>query len=219
MRGRIVFDLDGTLVDSVPTIAGAANSVLEALGRPHLPLSRHKVFVGHGLEWFIERMLEETGGVPEDGLAPAVAQYREIYAASPLAGTIVYDGARAALDALSAAGHGLAVCTQKSNGPARDIVRALGLMPPIAGITGGDSLDVLKPDPAMLWHAAEQIGAGPVVMVGDSEIDAATAAAAGVPFVLHLPGYRHGPVEDIARDAAFEDYAELPGIVANLLAR
>ena len=73
------------------------------------------------------------------------------------------------------------------------ILRALGLMPPIAALTGGDSLDVLKPDPRMLAHAAAQLPAGPVIFVGDSEVDAETAEAAGVPFLLHTEGYRHGP--------------------------
>ena len=106
-----------------------------------------------------------------------------------MTGTVAFPGVREALAALAAAGHGLGVCTQKPNAPAVTILRALGLMPPIAALTGGDSLDVMKPDPRMLAHAAAQLPEGPVIFVGDSEVDAATAEAAGVPFLLHTEGY------------------------------
>jgi phosphoglycolate phosphatase len=109
------------------------------------------------------------------------------------------------------AGHGLAVCTRKANAPGLAILRALRLMPPVGGFTGGDSLGVLKPDPR--WHAADQLGQGPVVLVGDSATDAAAARGAGVPFVRHGAGYGRG---DIAPRAVFHDFVELPGIVAAL---
>jgi phosphoglycolate phosphatase len=111
------------------------------------------------------------------------------------------------------AGHGLAVCTRKANAPGLAILRALRLMPPVGGFTGGDSLGVLKPDPRMLGHAADQPGQGPVVLVGDSATDAATARAAGVPFVRQGAGCGRG---DIAPRAVFQDFVELPGIVAAL---
>ena len=90
-------------------------------------------------------------------------------------------------------------------------------MPPITGFTGGDSLPVLKPDPRMLFHTADQLGDGPIVMVGDSEADAETAVAARVPFLLHTEGYRLHPVEDLPHAAAFADYAELPSLVERCL--
>ena len=91
-------------------------------------------------------------------------------------------------------------------------------MPPVTGFTGGDSLPgVLKPDPRMVAHAADQLAPGPVVYVGDSETDAATAAAAGVPFLLFTEGYRRAPVESLPHAARFSDYAALPGLVAEVL--
>ena len=134
-----------------------------------------------------------------------------------MTGTAPYPDVVRILREFAAAGHGLGICTQKPDAPAIAILRALGLMPPVTAFTGGDSLDVLKPDPRMLWHAADQLPEGPVVYVGDSETDAATARAAGVPFVLYTEGYRHGPAADISHDAAFDDFRDLPGIVAGLL--
>lgn len=218
LMARLVFDLDGTLVDSAPTIAAAANALLVELGRP--PLDRDTIvgFVGHGMDRLVDRLLAASGGAPASGVEAARARYRILYAADPLAGTEVYDGVPAALDALAAAGHGLAVCTQKPVAPARALLEGLSLMPPIAGLTGGDSVAALKPDPRLLTHAAAQLPEGPIVFVGDSETDAATAANAGVPFLLHLRGYRHGPLASIRRDGAFARFAELPGMVAEVLA-
>jgi phosphoglycolate phosphatase len=215
---RLLLDLDGTLVDSAPTIVAAANAMLAELGRA--PLRRDTVvsFVGHGMDRLVDRVLEVSGGAPPDGPAGPRARYRALYAADPLAGTEAHAGAREALAALAALGHGLAVCTQKPAAPARVLLEGLGLMPPVTGLTGGDDLPVLKPDPRLVEHAAEQLPPGPIVFVGDSETDAATAANAGVPFLLYLGGYRHGPLDAIPRAGAFAHFAQLPELVDRTLA-
>jgi phosphoglycolate phosphatase len=214
---RIVFDLDGTLVHSNPTLTAAGNALLAELGRAPVSDAVCAGFVGHGARVLVERLLEHSGGIPDGDVAPHLARFRAIYAADPVTGTSPYAGVAEALRALSAAGHGLAVCTQKPNGPALVILRALGIMPPVAAFTGGDSLDVLKPDPRMLHHAADQLPPGPVILVGDSDVDAALAEAAGVPFLLHTEGYRRATVGALLHAAAFADFAELPDIVAGLL--
>lgn len=216
MRLRIVLDLDGTLIDSVASLTAAANALLAELDRPPLPVETVRGFVGHGVDLLVERVLRASGGMPEGGPAPQQARFRTIYGADPVAGVTVYPGARASLTALAAAGHGLAVCTQKPTAPARQLLEALGLMPPVTGLTAGDSLPVLKPDPRLVTHAADQIGAGPVVFIGDSEVDAETARNAGVPFLLHLGGYRHGPLDAIPHAAAFSDWAEVPELVTEV---
>lgn len=215
---RLVFDLDGTLIDSNPTLAATGNALLAELGRPPVPAETAARFVGHGVAVLVERLLDHTGGLPAGGLEPQVARFRAIYALDPIAGTAVYPGVAAALAGLAADGHGLAVCTQKPNAPALALLRGLGLMPPVTGFTGGDSLPVLKPDPRMLHHAADQLDAGPLVMIGDSETDAETARLAGVPFLLHTEGYRLTPVAAIPHAATFTAFAELPGLIADLLA-
>ncbi len=213
-RARLVFDLDGTLIDSNPTLASTGNALLAELGRPPVDEATSARFVGHGVDALVERLLRHTGGIPGDALAPHVRRFRAIYADDPVTGTTVYPGVTAALAALATAGHRLGVCTQKPNAPALTLLSALGLMPPVTGFTGGDSLDVLKPDPMMLRHTADQLGDGPVLMIGDSETDAETARRAGVPFLLHTEGYRLQAVELLPHAARFADWAELPGLVA-----
>jgi phosphoglycolate phosphatase len=217
---RLVFDLDGTLVHSAPTMAAAANALLAEHDRPPVPVETVIAFVGAGMRRLVERVLEHTGGVPEGDVDGALLRYRALYDADPVTGTATYAGVAEALAALGAEGHGLAVCTQKADGPALAILEALALMPPVTGFAGGESLPgVLKPDPRLFHHAADQLPPGPAFLIGDSETDAATARAAGAPFLLHLGGYRHGPVEDLGAAAAFEDWAELPAIVGRLAPR
>jgi phosphoglycolate phosphatase len=215
---RLIFDLDGTLVHSAPTLAAAGNALLAELSRPVLPLATIEAFLGAGMRRLVTRMLEHGGGVPGGAVEPHLARFRDLYDADPLVGNAAYPGVAATLARLAGDGHGLAVCTQKANAPSLAILRGLGLMPPVTGFTGGDSLDVLKPDPRMLHHAADQLPPGPAILIGDSETDAATAHAAGVPFLLHLDGYRLGPPEGLGAFAAFTDFTDLPDLVASALA-
>lgn len=215
---RLIFDLDGTLINSNPTLASAGSALLAELGRPPVTPEVSATFVGHGVAMLVERLLTHTGGIPAGDLAPHVARFRAIYAEDPITGTMLYPGVAATLAGLAAAGHGLGVCTQKPNPPALHLLRDLRLMPPVTAFTGGDSLPVLKPDPRMLHHTADQLAAGPIVMIGDSETDAETALNAGVPFLLHTEGYRLSPVSGIPHAAAFADYARLPELIAGLLA-
>ncbi|HVH02951.1 MAG TPA: phosphoglycolate phosphatase [Amaricoccus sp.] len=215
---RIIFDLDGTLVESAPSLTAAANALLAELGREPLSEGTTRTFVGHGVKVLVERVLTHTGGIPGGDSAPHLERFRAIYNADPVTGTEPIAGVPVALAALAAAGHGLGVCTQKPNLPAVAILKALGLMPPVTALTDGDSLAVMKPDPRMLDHAAAQLPEGPVLFVGDSEVDAATAEAARVPFLLYTEGYRGQPVEALRHAAAFSDFAALPGLVETLLA-
>lgn len=216
MRLRLVFDLDGTLIDSAGSLAAAANALLAELGREPLSLTTVKGFIGHGVDRLIERVLSATGGIPDGRAAPHQARFRAIYGADPVSGVEIYPDAVEAVKELAAAGHGIAVCTQKPERPARQLLEALGFMPPVSGLTAGDSLDVLKPDPRLVTHAADQIGSGPIVFIGDSEVDAETARNAGVPFLLHLRGYHHGSLSAIARSGEFDRFDHLPGLLARL---
>lgn len=213
----LVFDLDGTLIDSNPTLTASGNALLAELERPPVAAAVAGTFVGHGVRVLVERLLVHTGGIPQDNLDEQVARFRAIYAADPITGTTVYSGVAAALDTLAAAGHGLGVCTQKPDQPALVLLRELGLMPPVAAFTGGESLPVLKPDPRMLQHTADQLPPGTVIMIGDSETDAETARLAGAPFLLRTEGYRLSPVAGLPHAASFSDFADLPALVASLL--
>lgn len=214
---RIIFDLDGTLIDSIGSLVAAVNALLAEFGRDPLDEAMVSGFVGHGVTVLMTRALTHTGGIPGGDVAPHVGRFQAIYNADPVAGTRVYAGVHEALGALAAAGHGLGVCTQKPHRPSLTLLRALGLMPPVTALTDGDSLAVMKPDPEMLFHTAAQLPDGPIVFVGDSEVDAVTAAAAGVPFLLHTHGYCHVPPAKLRQAGQFDSYAALPALVAQVL--
>lgn len=213
---RVVFDLDGTLVDSVGSLAAVGAILCGEMGRPTVSAEDYAGFVGRGIKAQVVDLMMATGGLPDDGGEAAFKRFQEIYAADPVIGVGTYPGAQEVLLALAARGYALGVCTQKPEGPARAILKALGLMPPVASVVGGDTLpDILKPDPAMLLAAGAPLGEGPMIYVGDSGVDAKTAEYAGVPFVLTGWGYR---ANDPASDAVIASFAELPDVVALLAA-
>ncbi|MFV0408799.1 MAG: HAD-IA family hydrolase, partial [Paracoccus sp. (in: a-proteobacteria)] len=127
-----------------------------------------------------------------------------------------YPGVEAVLAGLRADGHRLAVCTNKPEAPALAVLRHLKLDGFFEVILGGDSGLPRKPDPAPLHESLRGLGAGPVAYIGDSEVDAATAEAAGVPFLLFTEGYRKTAPEDLPHLARFDDFAMLPGLIRDM---
>jgi len=212
----VIFDLDGTLVDSAPDIHAAANAFLAERGHPALDLATIISFVGNGVPVLLERVLRAVGE-PADAAAVAAAlpRFNEIYGAAPSALSRLYPGVAGALEGLREAGLKLGVCTNKPTGPAHRVLADLGIDRCFAGLVGGDSLPERKPDPAPLRHLAGELGVGleAVAYVGDSETDAATAEAAAVPFFLYTRGYRKSPVEAIAHRTAFDDFSGLPALL------
>lgn len=211
----VVFDLDGTLIDSVPDIHAAANRMLVGLGREPLDLARVASFVGNGVAKLVERCIDATGGGGDDLRLAAFQAFRADYEANAAVLTRPFDGVPGALDALAGMGCALGICTNKPVVPTNAVLAALGLAERFGAVVGGDSLAVMKPDPAPLRHCLERLGADPeaTLFVGDSETDAATAGAAGLPFALFTRGYRKAPVEDFDTVLAFDDFAALAPFV------
>jgi phosphoglycolate phosphatase len=210
---RVVFDLDGTLIDSLPDLASAANAVLTARGEPELPDSVVAGFVGMGEGVFVDRLIAATAldlGERPAILADFLRHYKEMASRTRL-----FDGVTDALANLRARGAALGLCTNKPGGPLDAVLAHLGWEESFDVVVAGDTLPLRKPDPAPLHHAFAALG-GPGIYVGDSEVDAATAQAAGVPFVLFTRGIRMTPVEAIPHDVAFEDFAALPEICERL---
>ena len=215
MNARIVFDLDGTLIDSAPDIHGAANKVLAAEGLGEISTDQARGYVGHGAPVFIQRMCADLG-LPEHRQPALLAAFLKLYEGAVHL-THPYPGVEAALEELAASGHRLGVCTNKPIRPTQAVLEHLGLARFFAVVFGGDSLPVRKPDPTPLLEAFAQLGDGPCVFVGDSEVDAETGDRAGVPFLLFTQGYRHKPVEALPHTATFDSFDALPELVATSL--
>lgn len=214
MTPAIVFDLDGTLVDSAPDLHLALNRVLEEEGVAPVTLAETAGFIGHGIPHLVGLARAARGLPPAREAAMTAAMFRH-YLAAPAGLTRPYPGVPEALAALTAAGFRLGLCTNKALAPTEEILRGLDLRRHFAVVIGGDSLPERKPDPAPLRAAFAPLGR-PVLYVGDSEVDAATAAAAGIPFGLFTRGYRKTPAADLPHRFGFDDFGALPGLVAGL---
>jgi phosphoglycolate phosphatase len=208
---RIVFDLDGTLIDSAPDIRALANAILAREGAAPLTLEETRSFIGNGAAVFVTRM-RAARGIPDGQQLRLLSDFLSGYdAAVDL--TVPYPAVPAALAALRAEGHRLGVCTNKPVRPCRAVLQHLGLLACFDATVGGDSTPHAKPDPTPLRAAFEALGSGHCLYVGDSEIDAETAARAGIPFLLFTEGYRKSAVSEMNHVARFDRFERLPGLV------
>ncbi|GGO86371.1 phosphoglycolate phosphatase 1 [Marinobacterium nitratireducens] len=206
----VLFDLDGTLVDSVPDLAQAVDRMLAALGRPQAGVDRVRNWVGNGAAVLVQRALTgalETGnGRPpasDEVFDKAYGLFLEFYAEATADQSRLYPGVRECLDGLAARGIVLGVATNKPMRFTTPMLEGFGLSHHFSVVLGGDSLPTRKPDPAMLLSAIEQCGASPctTLMVGDSSNDVKAARAAGCPVAAVPYGYNHGvAIEDSCPD-------------------
>jgi phosphoglycolate phosphatase len=216
-----IFDLDGTLVDSAPDIHAAALALLDERGAPPVTLQQVRTFVGAGIANFVERCLD-AAGQPAQGpeLPKAVKRFKKLYGAAPAELTRPYDGVEAMLGALSARGLLLGVCTNKLEVFTRQVLKGVGLDRHLRAAVGGDTLKVMKPDPEPLRHCTKLLGVGidEALYVGDSEIDADTAKAAGMAFALYSGGYRKRPLDQFEDCFVFHDFAALTQFIETRIA-
>ncbi len=214
---QIVFDLDGTLIDSAPDLQEVANKVLADEGKHPVSLAQVSAFLGSGTPTFVQRMCEASD-IPQSEQERLLANFRALYDGA-VHRTEPYPGVRKALDQLAQDGHKLGICTNKPMSPCLSVLRHLKLDPHFDSILGGDSLPVHKPDPAPLLATFDALGNGVCLYVGDSEVDAETARRAGVPFLLYTEGYRKHAIEEMPHTATFAHYDELPGLITRTLAQ
>ena len=214
---NIIFDLDGTLIDSAPDIHAAGNAALAAEGLDPVTFEQARSFIGNGAKIFIERLEHAAAGsIDPDRRARMRACFAQHYEVAHGL-TDIYPGVEKALKALRASGWRLGLCTNKPLRPTQTVLAHFGWTEMFDVVIGGDSLPVHKPDPAPLRAVIKGMAAGPVVYVGDSEVDAGTAQAAGIPFALFTEGYRKTPVDTIPHDRSFAYWSELPAIAAALI--
>lgn len=211
----LVFDLDGTLIDSVPDIHASVNAVLRENGLQTLSQSQVRSFVGGGVEVLWRRIcdaLRIDARHHGDLVAGFMARYHH---ATSL--TRLYPGVTEALGQLADRGHPLGICTNKPLRATEAVLDHFGLRSLFGVIVGGDSLPWKKPDPAPLRAALSALGADPDApqawYVGDSEYDAQCAEAARTPFLIYTRGYRLAPLEHLHWHATFDDFAALPGLI------
>lgn len=218
----VVFDLDGTLVDSAPDLAEALNRVLAEHALPPVTTAAVRHMVGEGAARMIARGFaaagRPVGDPPPDALRRSfLAHYAECLADS----TRPFPGAEDALRRLAADGRRLAVCTNKPEGMSRALLETLGLAHWFRAVLGGDSLTVRKPDPRHLVAAIRAAGGDPrsAAMVGDSLPDAEAARGAGVAAIIVTFGYTRIPPRELPADAHIDGFDELLPALDRIWAR
>jgi phosphoglycolate phosphatase len=216
MTLAVAFDLDGTLIDSAPDIHAAVNRALATLDLPGLTATQVKGSVGNGAPLLLSRCLAALGQAHEGPLHNELYKTFIGFYDNAFALTALYPNVRETLNALSNAGLPMGICTNKPQSPTLAVLRHFGLLGFFSAVVGGDSLPKRKPDPAPLHFLINALGNSSAVFVGDSEVDAETAEAARVPFLLFTEGYRKSPLADLHPRASFSDFSALPGLIAGL---
>ena len=213
----IIFDLDGTLVDTLPDIHNAANMLLDELGREKISCELARSFIGNGVPIFVTRLLDHAGQTLDKAQTQhCIQRFSDMYRKNLAAQSRPFPGVEETLATLAALGFSLAVCTNKSRALTDILLDRLHLADHFRMVMGGDELPRNKPAPDMLLACMKQLSCARAIFVGDSEIDDATARAARVPFVLFTKGYLKMPLPRPPR-AIFSSYDQLPSIVKKLI--
>ena len=218
----IVFDLDGTLVDTAPDLINALNFILQREGLPPVPLHSARNLIGAGVLKLIERGLELEGRstTPED-VTRLTGDFIDYYAAHIAEASRPFEGLESALDDLHAGGYRFAVCTNKLEWLSKRLLDQLGLSSRFSAICGADTFGVSKPDPAILRQTVARAGGhlSSAIMVGDAGTDIGVARRAGIPVIGVEFGYTEVPIADLKPDLVIGHMKDLPAAVASLISR
>jgi phosphoglycolate phosphatase len=216
----LIFDLDGTLVDTAPDLHAATNHVLGLIDRPPITIKELRAFVGHGAMNLIERGVAATGdAVDKDTLKRLHKQFLEYYGDNIADHSVVFEGLLDVLDKAQSRGLKMGVCTNKVEGLSHKLLTELKMMQRFGSLIGGDTLPVMKPDPSPLIEAATRLGVDPkrILMVGDSETDIRTAQNAGVPVIAVTFGYTSQHVSAFDPTHMIDHYDEAWPIIETYL--
>jgi phosphoglycolate phosphatase len=216
----VVFDLDGTLVDSAPGLQTAVNAVLERHDCPPTGLADVQSMIGDGIRALINKAFTQHGRtLSEKELDTAAGQFRDIYADCGPRETPLYPGVRDALNQLTSLGISLGLCTNKPQRSTEPLLDALMIDHYFPAVFGGDVLaGIRKPDPRHVLAVLGRLGidAAEAVMVGDSPNDIDAGQGAGMPVIAVTYGYSLGPVEALGADYFIDNLGELPVLLADL---
>jgi phosphoglycolate phosphatase len=213
----LIFDLDGTLVDTAPDLLEATNAVLAARDRPPIDTSTLRHMVGFGARSLIGQAMEASGlAVTEEEMPPLLDIFLEHYRAHIADHSRSFPGVEETLAALKQGGARLGVLTNKPQELTDLLLPRLGLDGYFTAVYGAGRKAYTKPDPRIFHDVLQDCGGGPGVMIGDSITDLSTARAAGVPAILLSYGYTPVPARDLGADAVLDDFAELPDTLKRL---
>lgn len=221
LRGSsVVFDLDGTLVDTAGDLTASLNHVLKLAGRPPIEPRTVRMLVGRGARALLEHGFSETGHtLPPEVIGDHVERFLAFYADNIANESKLFPGARAALERLVAAGVRLGICTNKPERLTLSLLESLDLKRYFAAILGADSLTVRKPNPRHFLETVKRLD-GEIdrsVFIGDNPVDVATARAASVPIIAVTFGYTPVPPESLGADDLISHFDELEGALVRLL--
>src|SRR3979409_2031293 len=216
----VVFDLDGTLVDTAPDLINALNFVLGREGLPAVPLKSARNMIGAGARKLLERGLEVDGRhVGPGDLDRMTNDFIDHYAAHIADESRPFEGLEEALDDLSARGCRFAVCTNKLEWLSKLLLEELGLSSRFSAICGADTFGVSKPDPVILEQTLARAGRplSAAIMVGDAGPDVGVARRAGIPVIGVEFGYTDVPIAELKPDRLIGHFRELPAAVNSLV--
>src|ERR1700693_2349953 len=215
----VVFDLDGTLVDTAPDLINALNFVLDREGLPPVPLHSARTMIGAGARKLIERGLELEGrSASLEDIARLTSDFIDYYAAHIADVSRPFEGLESALDDLAALGYRFAVCTNKLEWLSKRLLDQLGLSSRFSAICGADTFGISKPDPAILQQTIARAGGqlSQAIMVGDAGPDIGGARRGGEPVIGVEFGYTDVPIADLKPDRLISHMHELPAAVRSL---
>lgn len=215
----VVWDLDGTLVDSAADLAAAVNRLLLECRLGELPEAAIRPMIGEGAAALLDRAFTAAGApLAVERRAATVQRFLRLYAEDAVHETRPFEGALAVMDALGRTGCVHGICTNKPAAIAATILERLGFARRVAAVVGGDSATHSKPHPAPLLSCLRRLGfpGGPALMIGDSAIDVLAARAAGLPVIVVAFGYSGEPVQSLGADAVVERLDQIPAAIAHL---
>ncbi|SNB66295.1 phosphoglycolate phosphatase [Arboricoccus pini] len=208
----IIFDLDGTLVETAPDLHLVLSEVMQTLGLSAPPLSAVRGMIGDGARALLDRALAAAGQErTSQEIDHLYAEFIDRYTSEPCRTSHLYDGVTTALEEVRAQGAKLGVCTNKPQRPSELLLEALNISQFFDAVVGGDALDIRKPHPGHLQTTLDRMGADrcDAVMVGDSQNDLLTARALGVPCILVSFGYTSVPARELGPDRVIDGFGEL----------
>ena len=215
----VLYDLDGTLIDSAKDMQMAVSHVLADHGLPAVTEDDVRIFMGQGSKVTMGKAFAKYGKTLDDEALSAVTrEFVRYYEVDPVSHTVAFDGVAEVIARFARLGLKQGVCTNKFEKPSRTILEHLRLMPPIADVAGADTFPVRKPDPRHILMLVERMGGDPgrTVMIGDSIHDVEAAHGAGLPAVLVSWGYTVKPASELGAEAVIQRFGALPGALAGI---